>query len=197
MTEAALRDAATLILLRQNGGGRQVLLGRRGAGHRFMPHLLVFPGGAVDQEDFTAPIAAPLRPDVSARLQRACGKALATALGHAATRELAEETGLSLGTPPRLDLLGYLCRAETPPDLPIRFNARFFVADAAHATGTLADSPEMEDLGWYDLDAEWPGALSDPTRAVLELLKERLNNMLPVRSEDPVPLFRFQTWMQE
>lgn len=38
-------DAATLIILRE---GREVLLGCRSAGHVFMPHAHVFPGGRVD-----------------------------------------------------------------------------------------------------------------------------------------------------
>lgn len=195
MAESALRDAATLILLRGTEAGRQVLLGRRAAGHRFMPHLLVFPGGAVDGEDFTAPLAAPLRPEVNARLQRSSDAALARALAHAAARELEEETGLSLGAPPRLDVLDYLCRAETPPGLPIRFNARFFMADADHAGGILRDSRELEDLTWHDLGAPWPDDLSTPTRAVLALLRTRAGR--PPAPHEAVPVLRLRRWVRE
>ena len=55
-------------------------------------------------------------------------------------RELLEETGFSLGSPPALDGLDYLCRAVTPPPGPVRFNARFLVVDAARLSGTLAGS---------------------------------------------------------
>ena len=63
---AAPRPAASLLVLRQAGAGPEVLMGQRGAGHKFMPNRLVFPGGAVDPEDFSAPSASPLRADVLA-----------------------------------------------------------------------------------------------------------------------------------
>jgi len=39
------RDAATLILLDRKGKDALVLMGRRHAGHAFMPGKFVFPGG--------------------------------------------------------------------------------------------------------------------------------------------------------
>ena len=129
------RHAASVLLVRQAAGGPEVLMGVRAAAHRFMPNRLVFPGGAVDPADRTALAATEPRADVLDTLRRSVGPKLARAMVAAAARELHEETGLSFGIPPRLDGLRYICRAITPPRLPIRFNARFFVADAATTSG--------------------------------------------------------------
>ena len=57
------RHAASLVVLRRRASGEpEVLMGMRGATHRFMPNRLVFPGGAVDRADLTAPAATPLSP---------------------------------------------------------------------------------------------------------------------------------------
>ena len=45
------RDAATLILVRNDGATPQVLMGQRHANHKFMPNKFVFPGGRVDPAD--------------------------------------------------------------------------------------------------------------------------------------------------
>ncbi len=80
------RPAASLLLLREAADGPEVLMGLRGAGHRFMPNRMVFPGGAVDAEDHAASCAAPLRAEVLQRLEVAADASLARALGIAAAR---------------------------------------------------------------------------------------------------------------
>ena len=142
-------------------------MGLRGAGHRFMPNRMVFPGGAVDPEDHGAACAAPLRPEVRRRLETAADPSLAHALGVAAARELREGTGLTLGDPPRLDGLDYLFRAVTPASQPLRFDARFFVAGADVAAGTLAGSGELEGLRFYRVAEALALDLALVTRAVL------------------------------
>lgn len=57
MTDAPIRDAATMILLRRGPDGPAVLMGLRGAAAAFMPSKYVFPGGAVDPGDARAPLA--------------------------------------------------------------------------------------------------------------------------------------------
>ncbi len=166
------RPAASLLLLREAADGPEVLMGLRGAGHRFMPNRMVFPGGAVDAEDHAASCAAPLRAEVLQRLEVAADASLARALGIAAARELEEETGLSLGRPPRLDALDYLCRAITPARQPLRFDARFFVADAATASGALAGSGELEGVRFYAVAEALTLDLALVTRGVLERLLE-------------------------
>ncbi len=164
------RPAASLVVLRP-GPAPEVLMGMRGAGHKFMPNRLVFPGGAVDPEDRFAAIASPLREDVLVRLRKAATPELATALGVAAARELAEETGLSLGLPPALDGLDYLCRAVTPESSPIRFDARFLVVDAERVSGTLAGSGELENLRWYGVREALALDLALATARVMERLE--------------------------
>jgi 8-oxo-dGTP pyrophosphatase MutT (NUDIX family) len=167
------RHAASLVVLRRGPSGEpELLMGMRGARHRFMPNRLVFPGGAVDHADLTAPAAIGLAPHTRVLLEKKANPRLAHGLGIAAARELAEETGLTLGDPPALDGLDYLCRAVTPPPGPVRFNARFLVVDAARVQGTLAGSGELEDLRYVDLEVALALDLAMPTRFVIERLRE-------------------------
>jgi 8-oxo-dGTP pyrophosphatase MutT (NUDIX family) len=194
---APLRDAASLILIKPDGPTWRILMGLRHANHKFLPNHMVFPGGGVDEADFSAPVAAPLRADTLEQLTRAATPKLAHALGHAAARELEEETGLTLGIPPALDSLHYLCRAETPADRPIRFNARFFVAAGALATGTIAGSGELESLDWYELDAILKLDLALATRVVLGQLQSWLTLDDNIRKTRKVPFLRDRAWFEE
>ena len=168
------RPAASLLVLRRATHGPELLMGLRGARHRFMPNRLVFPGGGVDPEDFAAPHATPLRPGVRAHLAAHGGDDLAGALAAAAARELEEETGLTLGHPPRLDALDYLCRAVTPAANPVRFDARFLVVDETEVSGTLAGSGELEGLRFYPAAEALALDLVVATRGVLGKLLEWL-----------------------
>jgi len=168
------RHAASLLVVRRAGGKASVLMGLRGAKHRFLPNRLVFPGGGVDRADYRVRPASTLAPEVLRRLERAAKPGLARALAVAAARELHEETGLTLGHPPHLEGLDYLCRAVTPPALPIRFNARFFVVDEARVSGELAGSGELEQLRFFPLDEALGLDVVLATRFVLERLVEWL-----------------------
>ncbi len=189
------RHAASLLVLRPDGA---VLMGLRGAGHRFMPNRLVFPGGAVDTTDATAPLARPLAPETAALLGKAAPPRLARALAHAAARELEEETGLSLGSPPDLAPLSYLCRAVTPPASPVRFNARFLVVDATHVSGTLAGSGELEDLRWLPIAEAMALDLAWVTRGVLGHLCDWMR-MAPAEraARARTPVCRARNWTEE
>jgi 8-oxo-dGTP pyrophosphatase MutT (NUDIX family) len=161
-----------LVVLRRRASREpELLMGMRGSRHRFMPNRLVFPGGAVDRADLSAPVATPLSSHTRALLEKKANPALAHALGIAAARELAEETGLTLGDPPSLAGLDYLCRAVTPPPGPVRFNARFLVVDAELVAGTLAGSGELEDLRFVDIDVAMALDLAAPTLFVIGQLR--------------------------
>ena len=176
-----------------------MLMGMRGAKHRFMPNRLVFPGGRVDRADLTAPVAAALSEATERALRKKANDTLARALAAAAARELHEETGLSLGTPPRLDGLYYLARAVTPPGLPIRFNARFLVVEERHVSGELGGDGELDSLRFYGMAEALALQLALPTRLVLERLQlwlampEADRNSL---SKTPV-LLRDRGWVME
>jgi len=139
-----IRDAATVILLREVDGVPHVLMGQRGAKAAFMPNKYVFPGGAVDEVDYSA----VLEGTADERLgEKAVG------LYTAALRELLEETGLRL--PPRMGGLRFVFRAITPEGRPRRFDARFFVAQAGDVLNGLDDfseaCDELSHLHWIAL----------------------------------------------
>lgn len=193
------KHAASVIVLRMRDGEPHTLMGMRGAKHRFMPNRLVFPGGRVDPADMTAPFATPLSPVAEHGLRKKANPALARGLAAAAARELLEETGLSLGNPPRVDGLHYLARAVTPPGLPIRFNARFFVVGEQHVNGELGGDGELEGLRFYGMSEALGLGLALPTRRVLE----RLNTWLAFSETEraalgPTPvLLRDRGWVME
>ena len=166
-------------------------MGMRGAKHRFMPNRLVFPGGAVDRADLDAPCATKLSPHTERLLRKAANERLAHGLGMAAARELEEETGLSLGSPPRLHGLEYLCRAVTPANSPIRFNARFLLVPEAEVIGTLGGDGELENLRFYELQEAVAIDLAGPTRLVLERVRVWLGlSEAERRSITQTPLLR-------
>lgn len=144
------KHAASLLLFRESRArGPELLMGRRHAALRFMPGMLVFPGGRVDPGDRRAATASELKDRTRAELGLSAPGGLARALAVAAARELTEETGLIL---PGLAEMDYLTRAITPTDRPMRFHARFLVAPAEAATGTLRGSGELEELRFFTPD---------------------------------------------
>jgi len=183
------RDAASLVLVRDSASGPEVLVGRRPLASRFMPGVYVFPGGAVDKSDFALESEHPLTDHVEARLRRQADRPLVHALAWTAVRETWEETGLLIGAPgavsstadcpaleafsaaglaPDLASLDYIMRAVTPPYIPIRFNTRFFIADAAAAKGPLRPCPELEDVGWRPIEDVMTLSIVNVTEIVLD-----------------------------
>lgn len=183
-----IRDAASLVLINRSGSEPRVLMGRRHARMAFVPDAFVFPGGKLDPDDFKARPAATFRPDVQEHLQQSTAtRAKAEALATAAIRETYEETGIWLAGPgnvgeaesetwnhfreaglaPRLDAVHMAARAITPVGSPIRFHARFFVADASESHGELRGSGELEELGWYTLREALKLPVIDVTEFVL------------------------------
>ena len=196
MSGEKIRDAATLILVDRDGGSLKVLMGRRHAGHKFMPDKFVFPGGAVDPGDRRMAVAGPLDESVAEKLlthTRRSSQDYARALALAAIRETFEETGLALGVTdlgapddppegawtrfaatrvfPTLEGLDFLARAITPPGRPRRFDARFFVADAswiAHrAPDVVHPEAELTELVWVELEDALKLEIPNITRQVL------------------------------
>src|SRR5580692_13154352 len=74
------RHAASLLVWRAAADATEILMGMRGARHRFMPNRLVFPGGAVDRADLSAPFATPLPSRTEMALRSNANAQLAHAL---------------------------------------------------------------------------------------------------------------------
>lgn len=174
-----VRDAASVILVRDRATRPRVLMGRRSRHAAFMPGVYVFPGGAVDEVDARIRLHGSVGGRCRARLCEGAGDDLAAALQAAAIREVSEETGLLLGregvwrepAPPGWQAFGdtaclpsatgfrFVFRAITPAGAPRRFDARFFLvdADAAVHGGDLDDfsgaADELSGLCWVALDA--------------------------------------------
>ena len=209
------RDAATLIVVDSRGGATRVLMGKRHAGHRFMPDKFVFPGGAMEVVDRRVTPARPLRAAVAQKLAakpRHPSPTLARALALAAIRETFEETGLAigeksavaaavggpweafaaLGVAPALDGVDFLARAITPPGRWKRFDARFFMVDAeriqAEAPGIVHAGAELTELVWTSLEATQSLDLPEITRMVLKDLRAVLDG--DSRLDRPRPFYR-------
>jgi len=197
------RDAASLVIVRGQGNAARVLLGRREPRHRFMPDVWVFPGGQVDLRDARAPARSELSPAVSAKLEARWPPARARALAIAAIRETFEETGLAFGEIvdgellPDLGRIDYLARAITPALSPIRFHARFFLANAADGSGRLGGNGELLDLRWIPIPEAMELPIINVTRFVLEEAARRLAGhpsagVLSIRFRRERPLLRYE-----
>lgn len=214
MTDTAVRvrDAATLILVRDPGGDRpQVLMGQRGASAAFMPNKFVFPGGAVDTEDAQIDVAGGNENPLRQRLAEAAAPGIGPALLACAIRELWEEAGLILGAPgrwagdvpadwtsfaatghvPSASGFSFVFRAKTPAGRPRRFDARFLLVDA----GRLATDPddfsrasdELSHLHWVPVADARRYDLPFITQVVLAEVAARLPDLSP---PETVPYFR-------
>ncbi|MBV0911400.1 NUDIX hydrolase [Anianabacter salinae] len=211
MTKDQIRDAATLILVRDPDTRPHVLMGQRGAQAAFMPNKFVFPGGALDDADAGVPLARPMPGTCLKRVAEESERDLSHALSATAIRELWEETGLVLGLPgtwagdppadwsdfaatghlPNAAPLRFVFRAITPPGRPRRFDARFFLADAAHIAGDPDDfsaaSDELSHLQWIALADVRRFELPFITEVVLAEVAARLPDLAP---PETVPFFR-------
>ncbi|WP_299679002.1 NUDIX hydrolase [uncultured Roseobacter sp.] len=209
--KTAIRNAATVIVLRDRQTTPRILMGQRGANAAFMPNKFVFPGGAVDATDKTVPLAHPVPAPCAARLTDDAPEDLADALAVAAIRELWEETGLVLGAPapwagpvpadwqsfaatghvPTAAKLQFVFRALTPPGRPRRFDARFFLVDAADLASDPDDfsaaSDELSHLQWVPLREARRFDMPFITEVVLSEIEARVQDTAAPAS---VPFFK-------
>lgn len=200
------KDAATLIVTRWGPKGAELLMGRRAPGHVFMASKWVFPGGRIDPSDFRVAASGRLDARSLGLLEREMPARRARALALTAVRETFEETGLRLARPappafvagpwrgfravgalPDLSALTYIARAVTPPGRTRRFDARFFMADAAALLDVPPARPteELDAVAWIPLDEARTLDLPAITRFVLGEVEARLKH--PSR---PLPYVR-------
>ncbi|GAA6179346.1 NUDIX domain-containing protein [Shimia sp. NS0008-38b] len=209
--KTAIRNAATVIVLRDRDTTPSILMGQRGANAAFMPNKVVFPGGAVDAGDADIPLETSISEVCAQRLRHDTPQDLSHALSAAAIRELWEETGLILGRPgtwssppppdwetyaatghvPSADTLQFVFRAITPPGRPRRFDARFFLLDAAEIATDLDDfsaaCEELSHLQWIPLKDARAFDLPFITEVVLAEIEGRVSDRTPPIS---VPFFK-------
>ncbi len=210
------RDAATLVIIDRSAPIPRVLMGRRHAGHKFMPGKFVFPGGRVEAYDTRMAALGALAPEHEARLLKGLrrgGVARARAMALAAVRETCEEVGLLLGkkTPqapkipsphwqsfaeagvtPDLSQLHFIARAITPPRRNRRFDARFFAADADaighRIEGVVGPDTELDEIVWIPINEATRLDLPTITQVMVEELERRIaDGFSPAL---PVPFFR-------
>lgn len=198
MTE--VRDAATVILLRDGGDGLEAWLLTRVAKMAFAGGMTVFPGGRLDDADATLPVSEAEAARVAARF--GCTDEFAVALVGAAARETFEETGVLL-TVPSADLSGARADVErgfvsfgdllrgngltvdaaalhpwsrwvTPEgETARRYDARFFVAE-------LPADQRAQDVTTESTEAQWlpvAAALERAQRGELKLMPPTLTTL--------------------
>ncbi|MCY3984041.1 MAG: NUDIX hydrolase [Roseovarius sp.] len=211
INKTAIRDASTIVVLRDRISDPHVLMGQRGSNAAFMPDKFVFPGGAIDSEDANIQLATNLNSLCKARLMEDTVEDLSNSLAVAAIRELWEESGLVLGKhgnwtcPPPTEWrafaatghvpvahpLQFIFRAITPAGRPRRFDARFFLVDASDISGDLDDfsaaSDELSHLQWIPLPKARDYDLPFITEVVLAEVAARTDDMSPLET---VPFFK-------
>lgn len=209
--KTAIRNAATVIVIRDRLTNPRVLMGQRGSKAAFMPNKFVFPGGAVDKSDAHISLANPISEICAQRLLEDSDEDHTNALCVAAIRELYEETGqilgqkapwsgdipedwqsfASLGFVPDATGLQFVFRALTPPGRPRRFDARFFLIDADHLSTDPDDftaaSDELSHLQWIAFKDVRRFDLPFITEVVLAEVAGRLHDTAPPSS---IPYFR-------
>jgi 8-oxo-dGTP pyrophosphatase MutT (NUDIX family) len=151
--------SGTVVLLKEAGNNFEILLLRRNTKLSFHAGAWVFPGGRVDQKDYTNK-----------------ENDIVDAARNAAVRETQEEAGIEI-LPENLVLIS---RWTTPEKLPKRFTAWFFAA-AVKDTSVRVDGKEIMDYRWVQpgLALDWQRAgeieLPPPTLVTLLTLAEYRN----------------------
>jgi 8-oxo-dGTP pyrophosphatase MutT (NUDIX family) len=208
-----IRDAATIIVMRNKNDNPSVLMGQRGINAAFMPSKFVFPGGAVDDQDLRINIKKSINELCMNRLSKENKNVPGNALVAAAIRELFEETGQIIGVEqewseapsiwkdfaktgyvPDASNMSFVFRAITPPGRPRRFDARFFLIQADQLQTNLDDfsmaSDELSHLQWIPLPDTKNFDLPFITQVVLaEITSNLVDNGPPAR----VPFFQNTT----
>ncbi|MDP9302688.1 MAG: NUDIX domain-containing protein [Actinomycetota bacterium] len=163
MVEGAIREAASAICVRDGGtGDPEVLVVERSPESRFLPGYVAFPGGAVEPGD-------------DALAERWFGSADE---GHraAALRELIEEVGLAVTSggvvtglgmtpidefPPERETIPEVCHWVAPPEVPVRFDARYFAVSVDPGVEPVVDGREVVSAWWTSpraLLSGWTGS---------------------------------------
>ena len=208
-----IRNAATVIVVRNKHKNPSVLMGQRGVNAAFMPSKFVFPGGAVDDQDLSIDIKKSINEVCKNRLLKENENGSWSGLVAAAIRELFEETGQIIGVEqewsevpnsweefaktgyvPDASQMSFVFRAITPPGRPRRFDARFFLIQAEELQTNLDDfsmaSDELSHLQWIPLKDTKNFDLPFITQVVLAEITGNLKKSGP---PERVPFFQNTT----
>ncbi len=208
-----IRNAATVIVVRNKYENPSVLMGQRGVNAAFMPSKFVFPGGAVDDQDLSIDIKKSINEVCKNRLLKENENGSWSGLVAAAIRELFEETGQIIGVEqewsevpnsweefaktgyvPDASQMSFVFRAITPPGRPRRFDARFFLIQAEELQTNLDDfsmaSDELSHLQWIPLKDTKNFDLPFITQVVLAEITGNLKKSGP---PERVPFFQNTT----
>lgn len=169
-----IRDAASVILLRNELESPKILMGKRGENAVFMPNKYVFPGGSLEPCDFEVPLNLNLQIRNYEKLSIQTDRDLRQPLVNCALRELEEETGIGIKS---IDLqeytMGFILRAITPPGMTRRFDTRFFLCtisekiESSQMNSFGNASGELSELHWFDLEEALQLDLAAITRNVI------------------------------
>lgn len=165
------RPAASLIAIwRDSEGAPLVFMGRRHESLRFLPGVMVFPGGKVERSDVTPSVRLDGPSTQELMFERPTGPS-PDALASTALRECLEETGLE-ATPHVSGQLRYIARAITPAHLPVRYDTHFLLANfrssAAPPKPRQPGDGELVETAWYDQAQLTEHTLHHVTRHVLD-----------------------------
>jgi 8-oxo-dGTP pyrophosphatase MutT (NUDIX family) len=203
-----VRDAATVVLLRDTPGGIEAWLLTRVTQMVFAAGMSVFPGGRVDPGDADLPWSG--RPAAAFAEEFGCSTELARALVAAAVRETFEETGVLLTSPPAVlpatdraavengersfsallndnglavdaDLLRPWARWITPEGEVRRYDTRFFVAALPDGAVATAETTEASRAEWLSVREAVAQAMAG-ARGLLPPTMVTLNSLLPFTS---------------
>jgi len=141
MPEVPVREAATVILLRDGAAGMETWLMRRVPKMAFAPGMSVFPGGGVDPVDATGQRSAA---EAAVAAQLGVTAEHAGILLRTAAREIAEETDVRVP----LEALRPWARWITPPAESRRYDTYFFLAALPSDALASAISAEASAADW-------------------------------------------------
>lgn len=169
-----IRPASTVVLLRDSSDGLETLMLKRNKALLFAGGAWVFPGGALEPEDYTAD-ADDL--EAAARI--------------AAAREAREESGLE-PCPKNMVLLSHW---TTPVGEPRRFSTWIYAAPVAADDEVIIDGSEIHDSQWVSvreaaaMHERGDMGMLPPTYITLRNLAcyETVDQAVAVERESPVP----------
>ena len=170
--EEVIRKAASVIAVREGAAEPEVLVLERSAASRFLPGYVVFPGGAADAGDAELAHAvvrlrrtrprAPAPCGSSRRRPACCSPATGSSAAATSSRGRARSRRRRSSASSRA--------GSRPEEVPVRFDARYFVVEAGPGLEPTPDGAEVV-AGWWisprELLREWEAGDAAPLLAHL------------------------------